>query len=270
MTDGASLADSPKREYRRVWRQAFGVLIATYLIGVVVLSIFSLLGTPADWWGVALFVVFVAMTPLLFGFTWLLLRRRFWPANQAVRWSNGSANAAWMALDGAPYPLDADEALARLDGRVGVDVVAMRASSLAWAKRSAEQRALLDGWSPTEPVDVARRARSASTLSLLEGGADDLSAAWTAASVIPDPDDRAEQQAMVCLECARRQGNAGDDPFPKLVEARRLLGVRAAEFDTDADQGEMDRARRYFVVGAFVPAALFAVIGLAAWGGLLG
>ena len=44
MTDGASLADSPKREYRRVWRQAFGVLIATYLIGVVVLSIFSLLG----------------------------------------------------------------------------------------------------------------------------------------------------------------------------------------------------------------------------------
>jgi hypothetical protein len=210
------------------------------------------------------------MAPLLFGFTWLLLRRRFWPANQAVRWGNGTANAAWMALDGNPFPLDADEALARLDGRVGEDVVAMRASSLARSKRSAELRALLDGWSPTEPVDVARRARSASTLPLLEGGADDLSAAWAAASAIPDPMQRAEQQAMVCLERARRRVNAGGDPFPELVGARRLLGVRAAEFDTPEDRRQMDRTRRYFVIGAFVPAAIFAVIGLVAWSGLLG
>lgn len=262
--------DVAKRELRRARTRALGLAVATYLIAIVGLGTLSLIGTPGDWWGAALFLAFVAMAPLLAAFTWLMMRQRFWPGVQTLRWVNGSASAAWTALDGGGPPANADEALGRLTDRVDDDALAMRAAWLAWANRTAELRALLDSWRPVDSVVVARRARAASTLRLLEGVTDDLGPAWEAAMAIPDPRHRAAQQAMVFVEDSRRRAEAGQDPFPRLVEAHRLLGPRAAEFDTDEDRQGIRRARLMVAVWGLVPAVIFALIGLAAWSGILG
>jgi hypothetical protein len=262
--------DVAKRELRRARARALGLVVATYLVAIVGLGIFSLVGAPGDWWGAAMFLAFVAMAPLLAAFTWLTMRRRFWPGVQTLRWANGSASAAWIALDGGGPPADVDEALGRLADRVDDDALAMRAAWLAWANRTTDLRALLDHWSPVDPVAVARRARAESTLRLLEGVTDDLGPAWEAAMAIPDPRHRTEQQAMVFVEDSRRRAEAGEDPFPRLVEAHRLLGPRAAHFDTDEDRQGIRRARLMVAVWGLVPAVIFAVIGLAAWSGILG
>lgn len=57
--DGLNLA---KRELRRARTQGLGLTVATYLIATVALATLSLIGTPADWWGAALFLAFVAMS----------------------------------------------------------------------------------------------------------------------------------------------------------------------------------------------------------------
>jgi hypothetical protein len=259
-----------KRELRRARTRALALLVATYLIAVGALLVLTLMGTPAEWWGAALFLAFVAMAPLLAASTWLMMRRRFWPGIQTLRWANGSANAAWIVLDGGGPPADADEALARLVGRADDDAVAMRAAWLASADRTAELRSVLDGWSPADPVNVARHARAASVLSLLEGVVDDLGPAWEAASAIQDPSLRVEQQARVFIEDSRRRAAGGEDPFPPLVEARHLLGPRAAEFDTDEDRRGIRHARLVVAAWGLVPAIVFALIGLAAWSGMLG
>jgi hypothetical protein len=262
--------DVAKLELRRARRRALVLVVAAYLTAIVGLGILSLVGTPGDRWGAALFLAFVAMAPLLAAFTWLSMRRRFWPGVQALRWANGSASAAWTAIDGGRPPADADEALGRLADRVDDDALAMRAVWLAWANRTTDLRALLDIWRPLDPVVVARRARAESTLRLLEGETDDLGPAWEAAMAIPDPRHRTEQQAMVLVEDSRRRAEAGEDPFPRLVEAYRLLGPRASEFDTDEDWQGIRRARLMVAIWGLVPAVIFAVIGLAVWSGILG
>lgn len=264
--DSLALAE---RELRRARTRALGLLVATYLVAVGALVVLTLIGMPANWWGAALLLAFVAMSPLLAAFTWLMMRRRFWPGIQALRWADGSADAVWIDLDGGATPADADEALARLTGRADDDAVAMRAAWLASADRTAELRAVLDDWTPTDPANVARHARFASVLWLLDGVVDDLGPAWEAASAIPDPSLRVEQQAKVLIEDSRRTALAGEDPFPRLVEARHLLGPRAAEFDTDEDRRRIPRARFRVAAWGLVPAIVFAVIGLAAWSGVL-
>jgi hypothetical protein len=259
-----------RRELRRTRARALGLVVATYLATLLALVIAAPLDASPDLWGLALFLSIVMMAPLAATFTWLLMRRRFWPGLQALQWSNGSADAAWEELDGDAPPTDVDEALERLAGRDDDDSVAMRAAWLASDKRTADLRATLDAWRSGDPVNAARRARMASTLALLEGTTDDLAAAWEAASLIPDPSRRVELQARVCIEDARRRAEDGDDPFPRLVEAQRLLGTRAGEYDTDDDRRVRRRARWMVAASGIVPAVIFGAIGLAAWSGMLG
>lgn len=259
-----------KRELRRASTRALGMLVATYLSAIGGFILLTLMGLPSDWASPVAVVMFLAIGPLQAAYTWLAMRRRFLPGVQALRWANGAANAIWIDLDGGAAPADVDEALTRLASRAGDDAVAMRAAWLASAERTAELRAVLDDWTPSAPDGVARRARMASILALLEGGGDDLGSAWEAASAIPEPRLRVENQARVLVEDARRRIEGGEDPFPRLVEAHDLLGPRAAEFDTDEDRRGIRRELLLVAAGGILPSIAFGLVGLAAWNGLLG
>jgi hypothetical protein len=267
---GTDLADVYRLELRRARTRALGLVVGVYVVAVVGLVVLTLLGSPPDWWGAALLLAFVAMAPLLAASTWHLLRRRFWPGLQAIRWANGDAAAAWNTIDRGGLPADADEALARLAGRGDDNAVAMRVAWLAAAGRTADLRGVLESWEPTDSVNIARRARCAWALATPDGVADDFGPAWEAATAIPNPDERARQQAHVLIEDARRRAEAGRDPFPRLIEARRLLGARAAEFDTDEDRRVVRRWRLMVLAAGLAPALVVAVIAVAAWSGLLG
>lgn len=245
------------------------MLVVTYVFAIGAIVLTTLVGMPVDWVSPAAVLMFLAIGPLLAAYTWLMMRRRLWPGAQVLRWANGSAIAAWIDLDGGSPPADADEALARLAGRRDDDAVAMRAAWLASADRTAELRGVLEDWSPADPVNVARNARMASILALLEGVVDDLREAWEAASAIPDPRLKMEQQVRVLVEDARRKITAGEDPFSRLVEAHDLLGPRAAEFDTDEDRRGIRRARLAVAAGGLLPTLAFALLGLAIWSGVL-
>ena len=185
-------------------------------------------------------------------------------------WVNSITAQAWREIDGGEPPANTELALSRLDGRTDEDAMAMRLSCLANSGRAEELRTGLASWQPSDPVGQARRARYVNDLAWLDGVVDDLGTAWTAASAIPDPDRRTEEQVRVLIEDARRLAEARVDPFPRLVEAHRLLGPRATEFETDLDRHERQRGIRRLVLVSLVPVVIVAAMRVMALGRSLG
>jgi hypothetical protein len=187
-----------------------------------------------------------------------------------IRWFGGDIRAAWLRLDSGGPPADPDEASARLSGRDDDEATAMRLGWLAVTGRTADLRTALEAWTPATAVGSAQQARLTSRLALLEGGADDLELPLEAASAIPDARARVEQQARVFIEAAWRRMDRDEDPFPSLVEAKRILGDRAGEFDTDDDERVRARTRRIATALGLAPALAMAVLSFAVVTGMLG
>jgi hypothetical protein len=255
------------REARRVRVNALALVVVTY---VVALAVMIVVGPSPEIWGVAIFLALGAIAPLQALFTWWLMRRRLWPGAETMRWANGAAAQAWKALDGGEPPANTELALSRLEGRTDDDAVAMRLSCLANSGRAEELRTGITAWQPTSPVGQARRVRYMSDLAWLDGVVDDLGTAWSAASDISDPDKRPEEQAKVLIEDARRLANASKDPFPRLVQAHRLLGPRATEFQTDIDRSERRRGTQRMALLSLIPVVIVAVVGVMVRTGTLG
>jgi hypothetical protein len=211
-------------EYRRVARLSLLGSAAVW-IPLYLLSSFSAISAgSAVLYAASLGVVLLIGGLAYVGFGWWLLRRRLWPATQAIAWHNAQAEGAWVALDGGTNPVEADAALDRIGDRHDRLATWLRAAWLARSGRIDELRALVDHWRPSDPVDAARHAIAVSELEYRTNSIDDFSPARAGAEMIADPTERARVLSLIELRDAWRRGDRSEDPFPSLVAARRLLG----------------------------------------------
>jgi len=213
-------------EYRRARILAMALLII--VLGALTAGILSV-AAARPWVAPVLIVEIAAIVPALLVFQYLFIRRRQLPGFEVIAWVAARRDRAWADLDTLAPPLGLEDALARLDGHHDESAMSLRASSLLAAGRSDELRQLLASWETTDPIGQAHKARYESDVAHLEGRADDLRAAWTAADAIADPDDRAVEHAVILYDAAIRSAAARSDPYAPLVAARRILGSRDLE-----------------------------------------
>jgi hypothetical protein len=249
LSDPAALITQEVRRNRVV---GLAFIIAASLVAIAILFLLGIRGTA---WGVLAFVILGAVGPVTSVSGWVLLHREWLPGIRVVIWANRHAEQAWKRLTEVPVPSSPDEALAILGDRRDDGAMALRIAWLAAASRTDDLRAALRDWRPADDIGRARHARHSSTLALLEGKVDDLQDAWSAASAISDPVGRVKEQARVFVEDARRLADAERNPFPRLVEAARVLGPRLTEFETVEDIRVRDDVKRRVLIRLAVSAA---------------
>jgi hypothetical protein len=195
------------------------------------------------------------------------VRTRIAPLFEVISWSVAVARQRWAGLgfpDGLPDP---EMALAALADRTDETSLAARASLLAVLRREGELAALLDGWQPDTPTAAATIARQRVALDSLRGVRPDVTAACAAATAIPDAAGGARALAVIHLDAAAREGNAGRSPERELRAARRVLD--AAPLDVPVPDGGPNllvMGVTLAVVAAALPVAVAALLVL----GLIG
>jgi hypothetical protein len=256
MSTRTPLAFDWSGEFRRVSQRSL-LLVAVLAIAVMLAAI-PVRSWGDEAWSLAMLWVLLFPAPAMV-LAWWLLKRRAFRAMRAVAMLNTDAVAHWRDVLGDPLPTSAETLAARLGGRADPEAHLAKASWFLFEGRADEARAALAGWTASDPVLRARRARIEAVLALEDGDDDPLASAEATIAEVPDGERSSVELARLHFAVASSQLRRGVDPMASLLLAADALGPTARRSTPDVERG-IARMRTAMAVVAVAPAITFAVL----------
>ena len=158
------LAVALKREQKRLERRALHVTIAALAVFTAVVVVAAATGLWRLLPGTTAFALvwagLLGLLPLEIACHYFLVVRPLAPARDLCGYAVVTARQGWTLLDGNPeISFDPKVTLQRVGDRTDGIATFLRVGALMLQGDRKAAHAILDGWSPTDPADKARRVR---------------------------------------------------------------------------------------------------------------